>query len=252
MILFLSDLHLGRPAAGSERDEELDLIACLEHHRAEVEHLYLLGDVFDEYIEYRYLVPKGFVRLQGLLAAWTDAGIPVTYLVGNHDPWHDDYFERELGVQIRHEGFRIDGPEGRFFLSHGDDAAEDSPFKAWLKGWLRHPLPVRIYKTVLPADAGFGFARFVNRRFGTRALDRDLVNRLRVHARRILKDGTADVVIFGHSHHPELLSWPEGSYLNTGYWHESRSFGRLHNGTLQSVRWNGQNVEVVQEKMLLS
>src|SRR5690606_6470197 len=98
MILFLSDLHLGRGGPDMARRVEQDVIACLEHHRERVRHLILLGDIFDEYIEYRHLVPKGHTRLLGLLANWTDAGVPITYLVGNHDPWHRDYFQQELGI----------------------------------------------------------------------------------------------------------------------------------------------------------
>lgn len=247
MILLISDVHLGRADPETDRAVEADLIACLDHHRDEVEHLYLLGDLFDEFIEYRRLVPKGFARLQGRLAEWTDAGISVSYLVGNHDPWHIDYFEEELGVRVefgpvvrRHHGRTL-------YLAHGDVLSEESMARGWLKGWLRHPLPVWIYRSILPGDVGMWLATTVNNSFGNRDLDRDLVERLRVKARRILSDSTVDVVIFGHSHYPELHVWPEGGYLNSGYWHESRTFGRLHDGALQLVRWNGHSADVVQD-----
>ncbi|MEX0601174.1 MAG: UDP-2,3-diacylglucosamine diphosphatase [Rhodothermales bacterium] len=247
MILFISDVHLGRGDVDTGRAVERDLISCLSHHRNEVEHLYILGDLFDEYIEYRRLVPKGFVRLQGLLADWTDTGIPVTYLVGNHDPWHIDYFEAELGVRIAHDVVACRHHGVSFHLAHGDAMGDASTFKGWLKGWLRHPVPVWLYRSLLPADLGLGLARAVNRTFGNREIDRDLAGRLRVKARRILEDHTVDVVILGHSHQPECTSWPEGGYLNPGYWHESRSFARLVDGATQLVRWNGRSVDVVQD-----
>lgn len=246
MILFLSDAHLGRADRDTDRAVERDLLACLEHHRSRVDHLYLLGDIFDEYIEYPGLVPKGFVRLKGRLAEWTDAGIPVTYLVGNHDPWHIDYFEQEIGVRLAHGPLERRHGGRVLYLAHGDLIAIESRFERRVKSLLRHPVPVWMYRTLLPGDLGFRLARTVNRRFGKRELDWDLVERLRVTARRILANHTADVVIFGHSHHPEIISWPEGGYLNTGYWHESRTFGRLEDGTLQLVRWNGRSAEVVQ------
>ncbi len=250
MILFISDVHLGRGDPETDRSIERDLIACLNHHRAGVEHLYILGDLFDGFIEYRRLVPKGFARLQGLLAEWTDAEVPVTYLVGNHDPWHLDYFEVELGVRTafgpmacRHHGRLL-------YLAHGDVLADASTVRGWLKRPLRHPVPVWIYRSLLPADLGLRLADAVKDTFGKREIDRDLVERLRVKARRMLRDHTADVVIFGHSHYPEMLAWPEGGYLNTGYWHESRTFGRLQDGAVQLVRWNGQSAEVVQDYLI--
>jgi UDP-2,3-diacylglucosamine pyrophosphatase LpxH len=78
-------------------------------------------------------------------------------------------------------------------------------------------------------------------------VDRDLVDRLRVHARHILAESGVDAVIFGHCHSPELTTWPEGRYLNTGYWHESRTFGRLVDSTLQLMQWNGQTAEIVED-----
>ena len=252
MILLISDAHLGRSGGEADRRVENDLLSCLGHHREDIEHLYILGDLFDEYIEYRHLVPKGFVRLKGLLAEWSDSGIPITYLVGNHDPWHRDYFETELGIRLKFDGLSIQHGSHRVHLAHGDRRNDEGILKSWWKDLLRHPVPVWMYRTFLPSDAGFALARYVNRTFGKRELNPDLIERLRVHARQILANRAVDVVVFGHSHYPELLTWPEGSYLNTGYWHESRTFGRLDDHTLQLVRWNGANSEVVEEQMLTS
>lgn len=248
MILFISDVHLGRGRPHDERVKERDVIACLRDHRDRVEHLYLLGDVFEEYIEYRHLVPKGYDRFKGLLAEWTDAGIPVTYLVGNHDPWHLDYFETELGIRVAFGDVKARHDGAGLYLSHGDRLAETG--RAWLRNALRHPVPVWLYRNVLPGDAGMGIARYVNRRFGKRELDMDVVARLREDARRILREPESDVVILGHSHYSEIASWPEGVYMNTGYWHETRSFGRLVKGTIQLAEWNGRSVQVVQEAII--
>ncbi|MEO0858505.1 MAG: metallophosphoesterase, partial [Bacteroidota bacterium] len=100
MILFLSDLHLGRGTPAESRAAERDVCALLDAHASALDALVLVGDVFDAYMEYRHLVPKGFVRLQGRLAALVDAGVPVTYVVGNRDPWHLDHFAREVGVRL--------------------------------------------------------------------------------------------------------------------------------------------------------
>ncbi|MEL7362386.1 MAG: metallophosphoesterase, partial [Bacteroidota bacterium] len=100
MILFLSDLHLGRGTPEASRAAERDVCALLDAHADTLDALVLVGDLFDAYMEYRHLVPKGFVRLQGRLAALVDAGVTVTYVVGNRDPWHLDHFAREIGVRL--------------------------------------------------------------------------------------------------------------------------------------------------------
>lgn len=246
MVIFISDIHLGRSEYADARRHEADLIRFLRAMRSRIDHLYLLGDVFEDYIEYRHLIPKGFARFQGLLAEWTDAGIPVTYLVGNHDPWHQDFFERELGAVVEFDSLVATHHGLRLRLAHGDGLVPSSRLRAWLQSWLRHPVPVWIYRNVLPGDVGIALARFVNSTFGKHTLNLELVQRLRNHARRILAESDVDAVLFGHSHFAEIREWPEGIYLNPGYWHESRTFGALEDGTLRLMRWNGRSAEIVE------
>ena len=245
MVLFLSDIHFGRGDAAHERAKEADLLACLRAHEAEVEALYLVGDVFDEYIEYRTLVPKGFIRFQALLASWTDQGIPVTYLVGNHDPWHLDYFTRELGVRVVHDHVLVTHGCRTVYLAHGDGlASSDRPYR-WLKPVLRHPLPVWLYRTLLPGDAGMRLARWVNRRVTDETPDPDTIQELTAYARQLLHTTEADLVVLGHSHQAALLTWPEGTYLNPGFWADARTFGILRNDKIHLVRWNGDQTVAV-------
>lgn len=248
LTLFVSDIHLGRSDPATERANEAALIRCLEAHEHEVERLYLVGDVFDQYIEYRYLVPKGFVRFQALLTRWTDNGIPVTYLKGNHDPWHRTYFEEEMGVRIA-TGPIIDSVYGLdVYLFHGDGLDRKEKLYKMLKGSLRHPLPVWLYTTMLPGDTGYKLAewvRLLKRRYGNNDVKPSTVEALRAHAHSVLHNTTADIVVMGHSHYPELLSFPEGYYLNTGPWHKSRTIGSLNKNALKLLRWNGSCTEEI-------
>lgn len=239
MILFISDIHLGRGTPEAERANEAALVACLRAHAADAEALYLVGDVFDEYIEYRSLVPKGFVRFQALLAEWTDRGVPVTYLVGNHDPWHRDYFERELGVRVVFESLRVVHHGRTLYLTHGDGLSPTDGLYRRLKPVLRHRVPVGLYKTLLPADAGFRLARWVNRRFGHKPVEPETAEHLRLHARYLLAETPTDLVVMGHSHVPDVQRWPEGTYLNPGFWNAARTFGRLDATGVGLFRWNG-------------
>jgi len=239
VILFVSDVHFGRGAREEERAKERALVRCLEAHADQVEHLYLVGDVYDGYIEYRHLVPKGFVRFQALLARWTDRGVPVTYLVGNHDPWHRDYFPEELGVALVPGTLEVEHNDRRLHLAHGDAEASTHPAYAWVRPLLRHPLVIRLYRSLLPADWALGLARRVSRALHEPAPDPAVVRALQSHARTRVREEGVDLVVMGHSHEPALHRWPEGTYLNVGNWYESRTFARLDGTTVSLVRWNG-------------
>ena len=244
MIVFVSDMHFGRGARAQERESEAELVACLEAHAAQIEHLYLVGDVFDEYIEYRRLIPKGFVRFLSLLAQWTDRQVPVTYIVGNHDPWHRDYFETDLGVHVEFD--HVSRPAGAeiLYVRHGDGIRGLSRM---LNPVLRHPLPVWLYRAMFPADLGVAVAAWVNKRLDARNNDGETAQCLRDHARRILAETPSSVVVMGHSHKEELQSWPDGVYLNTGSWCEGRTFGTLDAGHMRLLRWNGDRRVIVKE-----
>ena len=241
MYLFLSDLHLGRGTAAESRAAERDALSLLRAHEADVRAagrdggLYLVGDVFDQFIEYRRLVPKGFARLQGLLAAWTDAGVPVTYVVGNRDPWHLDYFEHELGVRVVPDGTaaRLAGRET--YIAHGDGLVPTERAYNRLKPLLRHPLPYRLYRNLFPGDWGYRLARYIARR-GSGAPDAPTVDALRDAARRRLT-GSTDLVVFGHGHRAEHTDGPDGTYLNPGYWFGARTFGRIDADGPALFRW---------------
>ena len=232
MTLFLSDLHLGRGTAAESTAAEHDAVALLEAHEQVVlgsgGALYLVGDVFDAFMEYRHLVPKGFVRLQGLLARWTDRGVPVTYLAGNRDPWHLDHFEQELGVRVVQEAVEAEVEGVRTYIAHGDALTDAEPLYTRLRPLLRSPLMARLYRMSLPGDAAFALARRVGRAVSSGgAVNPAVADDLEAQAARLLAETDADLVVLGHGHRPACISLAGGTYLNPGYWFEDRTFGRL-------------------------
>lgn len=233
-------MHFGRGSAAQERAKEAALIDCLRGREDRAERLILLGDVFDTYIEYRTLVPKGFARFKGLLAEWTDRGVPVTYLIGNHDLWHRGYFERELGVEVvptRWAG-RLAGR--RAVLTHGDAYDTSDPLSQWLRPLLRSRVVTDGYRRALPAGGALALAQAFNQTFHEEKIEPERVRALRRAARRMLRHTSAELVVMGHSHQPERSSWPEGTYLNPGAWHRGRTFAMLSpGGEAQLLRWNG-------------
>lgn len=149
-IYFVSDSHLGVPDHSESLIREKLLVDWLEMVRKDASEIYLMGDIFDFWFEYKTVVPKGYVRLLGKFAELTDAGIVISYLQGNHDIWAFDYFERELNIKMYRKPLIREYGGKKFFLAHGDGLgpgdkgykflkrAFECPVNQWLFKWL-HP-----------------------------------------------------------------------------------------------------------------
>ena len=120
MIYFLSDAHLGSLAIPHGRMQERRLVRFLDEIKPTAEAIYLLGDMFDFWYEYRHAVPKGYTRFLGKLSELTDSGVEVHYFTGNHDIWAYDYLEKECGVILHRKPLTLDLYGKTFFLAHGD------------------------------------------------------------------------------------------------------------------------------------
>ena len=248
MILFVSDLHLGRGTPNATRAAERDAVAMIRAHEADLVGgglLVLLGDVFDQYLEYRHLVPKSAPRLVGLLADLADRDVRVLYAVGNRDPWHVDFFERDVGVTVLRRPTLVEADGLGVYLDHGDchgRPARSAPFHSLL----RAPLMARLYRMGLPGDASFALARWTARRFGSDGAPTPAeTTALRVAAEALLAQPAVDVVAFGHVHAPALVSMDGGTYLNPGYWFGDRTFARIDADGPALLRWSDGRAEAL-------
>nr|MBP7472548.1 UDP-2,3-diacylglucosamine diphosphatase [Prevotella sp.] len=124
-IYFLSDAHLGSLAIAHSRTQERRLVRFLDTIKDKASAIYLLGDMFDFWYEYKYVVPKGFTRFLGKLSELTDNGVEVHFFTGNHDIWAYDYLEKECGVIVHHKPVTTDIYGKIFFLAHGDGLGDD-------------------------------------------------------------------------------------------------------------------------------
>ena len=241
MVLLVSDLHLGRGTPADSRAAERDAVALLRAHEDEVVDggtLVLLGDVYEQYIEYRHLVPKGAPRLVGLLAEWADAGAEVLYVVGNRDPWHIDYFEAEVGLRVVREAWTGVREGLALYIAHGDGLRPAERLSSRLQPLLRAPLMARLFRMGLPGDGAYALARWVARRFGTDGTPRPVVAAgLAEAAHERLRDPGVDLVAFGHSHQEALTVTDRGTYLNPGYWFGARTFARIDADGPALFRW---------------
>ena len=119
-VYFISDAHLGSWAIDHKRQQERRLVRFLDDIKEKASAVYLLGDMFDFWYEWRYTVPKGYTRLLGKLSELTDNGVEVHYFTGNHDIWAYGYFERECGMILHREPTTLEIGDKVFFLAHGD------------------------------------------------------------------------------------------------------------------------------------
>jgi len=248
LTLYISDLHLGRGTPAESRAAEADFRSLVAAHRAELERgaLVLVGDVFDQYIEYRHLVPKQAMRTLAMLADLVDAGCRVTYVVGNRDPWHVDFLEQQLGVRLVRDSLTEGPPGGRTYIAHGDGHVPAEWTYNRLRPLLRSPQMARLYRMGLPGDSAFAFARWFAHRFGSDgASEPRITEALRARAREIVSAGDASLVVMGHGHAAELTHFGAGAYLNPGYWFAERTFGRVDEQGPALLRWHAGGAEPI-------
>ena len=230
---FASDFHLGTPhlAASHEREERICrwLEACLPEAGA----LFLLGDVFDFWFEYKTVVPKGFLRLFSVLWAYRRAGIPVYVFVGNHDLWLGNYLEQELGLIICHQPMRLRLGQRQFFLAHGDGLGPGDKGYKRLRRVFTNPLCRWLFRWLHP-DLGLGLAQTLSQRSRAsqlqteeRFLGRENEWLLLYAERKLSLWPELDYFVFGHRHLSLdlVLSNGRSRYLNLGEWIKTYSYG---------------------------
>lgn len=147
---FISDLHLGASYITDRRQHEQRVVEWLQSIQSDCERLFLVGDILDYWYEYKYVVPRGYVRFFGQLASMSDAGVEITWLIGNHDIWIFDYIPSELGVKVV-DGAIIQEIEGKkFYISHGDGVGYQSRGFRFLRSLFRNRFCQRLYSAVHP------------------------------------------------------------------------------------------------------
>ena len=149
-IYFLSDAHLGSLAIEHRRTQERRLVNFLDSIKHKATAVYLLGDMFDFWHEYRTVVPKGYTRLLGKLSELTDMGVEVHYFYGNHDLWQHDYFEKECGMTIHREAEVVELGDKTFFLSHGDGLGVDDRSFKLLRSIFHNTLCQKLFAALHP------------------------------------------------------------------------------------------------------
>lgn len=149
-VYFISDLHLGAGYIADRHEHERRVVSFLDEIRHDADELYLLGDILDYWYEYRTVVPRGYVRFFGKLAELADAGVRITWLIGNHDIWIFDYLPDEIGLTVIDGSIVRDIDGHRFYMAHGDAIGSLKPGFRFIRSVFRNRLCQRLYSAIHP------------------------------------------------------------------------------------------------------
>ena len=232
-IYFASDQHLGAPTAEASLPRERKFVAWLNTIKDDAVAVFLLGDLFDFWFEYKTVVPKGFVRVLGKLAELKDAGIDIYFFVGNHDLWMRDYFKKELNIPVFHEPQEFDINGKIFLIGHGDGLGPGDygykrmkkvftfPFFKWLFRWLHPDIGLKLghyFSVKNKLISGDEDARFLG----------EENEWLTQYCRKKLSEKHYDFFVFGHRHLPlEIELNNNSTYINLGDWIQYFTYGEF-------------------------
>ncbi len=243
-VYFASDQHLGAPTAALSFPREKKFVAWLDEIKDNAEAIFLLGDLFDFWFEYKTVVPKGFVRVLGKLAEIRDAGIPIYFFVGNHDLWMKDYFKEELNIPVYHKPQEFIINNKTFLIGHGDGLGPGDkgykrmkkvftfPLFKWMFQWLHPDLGVKLGQYMSVKNkmiSGDEDAKFLGEE------NEWLVQ----YCKRKLSQKHYDYFVFGHRHLPLEIDLQKNSkYINLGDWIQYFTFGSFNSTGFYLEKFN--------------
>jgi UDP-2,3-diacylglucosamine hydrolase len=235
-IYFFSDAHLGLGTTGEETRKESRLIGFLNHIQRDAGQIFIVGDLFDFWFEYKTVVPKGYYRLFSKLAELKDHGIKMSLVVGNHDFWIKNYFQDEFGMEVYFDPVEKQISGKRFLIHHGDGLDKKDTGYRILKKILRNRLNIFLFSLVHPDIAGF-VAKWLSRTSRQYTSKRKYEQGdMSEFARKKINDGF-DYVIMGHNHVPARLIIDNGIYINLGDWINENTYAVFDGKSLMLKKW---------------
>ena len=223
-IYFLSDFHLGAPNAAESLIREKIIIKFLNEIKVDADQIFIVGDLFDFWYEYKKVVPKGYIRILGKLAELTDDGIPIHFFVGNHDMWMKDYFQTELNIPVYFEPAPFEFAGKKFLVGHGDGLGPGDHGYKFIKKLFRNKACNWLFG-ILPPYIGMSIAHYFSKKSRAQTGQSNEIflgedgEWLITYCKEVLKTDFYDYFIFGHRHLPIDFKLTEKSrYINLGDW----------------------------------
>ena len=242
-VYFLSDFHLGAPNDTESRKREDRLVRFLQDARKDAGIIFIVGDIFDFWFEYKTVVPKGFVRILGTLAQMADEGIQLHIFTGNHDLWMHDYLSKELNAKLYFEPQAFTIQNKQFLIGHGDGLGPGDEGYKRLKKIFTNPICQWLFRWLHP-DAGIQLANYFSRKSRAKTGNADEIflgedkEWLILYTKEKAKTMAVDFFIFGHRHYAIDLKINEKSrYINLGDWIRLNTYAVFDGSDLQLLTW---------------
>lgn len=237
-VYFASDFHLGVDFQLSSIEREKKVVAWLHEIAEDAKAIYLVGDIFDFWFEYKSVIPKGYVRLLGTLVRLVDSGIEIHYFKGNHDMWIYDYFEKELGLIVHDHGGFHDIDQLKFYITHGDGIGKGDRLYKVIKKLLRNRFAQKLFALIHPT-LGLSLMRTSSSKSRDKSdqhQDLELESNILEYANQLLSESEFSFFICGHIHSPKIknLKNKKSQYCNLGDWMTHFTY----------ARWNGKQLEL--------
>lgn len=247
---FASDFHLGVSAKLTSEARERQIVRWLDQIKEDAEAIYLVGDVFDFWFEYKRVVPKGYIRLLGKLAELRDAGIAIYFFTGNHDMWLFDYFEQELDIPTYRSPITRTIHGKTFFIGHGDGLGPGDHGYKFIKRVFANPFCQWLFERLHP-NFGIWLATY----WSQKSKDANTEEKkfygphgewLVIFANEQLDKTPADYFIFGHRHLPIDYTLKNGSsrYINLGEWMNFNSYAVFDGQTVALKFFENENGKI--------
>ena len=250
-IYFLSDFHLGVPTQEESLVREKLIVQFLNEIKDKAAEIFIVGDMFDFWYEYKYVVPRGYTRLLGKLAELSDLSIKLHFFVGNHDMWMTNYFQQELNMRVYYEPQRFEWEGKKFLVGHGDGLGPGDKGYKRLKKIFRNPFCQWAFG-VLPPRFGMGLANYFSQR--SRAKTSHIEEKflgeekewLILYSKKVLEEKKYDFFIFGHRHLPIDHRLDENSrYINLGEWMNFFTYAVFDGHDVQLLSYQDKEHKIV-------
>lgn len=234
---FISDLHLGLGSEKNDRVKE-DLLIKIFNTFSDNSILFIVGDLFDYWFEYRQAIQKGFYKTFYGLNKLIERGVKVYYIIGNHDFMHRNYFSDVIGVELIEQSITINLDGKIFFLAHGDGLVKNDLGYKILKKVLRNKFFQNLYSLIHP-DIGISLASSTSKksRNYTSKKDYGTLDSLEETAKEYIDKFGYDYVIFGHSHKRKIIEYKNSFYVNLGSWIEQPCYGIYSENKFEIMDW---------------
>lgn len=247
-VYFITDFHFGVPTLDDSHKRERMLVTFLSSIKDNCEALFLMGDLFDFWFEYKTAIPKGYARLLGKLAEYVDDGIPVHLFAGNHDLWTFSYLQEEIGVIVHREPEIMTLKGKRFFLVHGDGRGPGDNGYKFLKKVFECRFNQFLFRLLHP-DLGIKIALGWSHNHRIKKLEKEansnyysIIEETRLYKyaeSEYEKDSSIDYFIFGHQH--KAMQYKTGRHALTtvvGNWIRDFNY----------AEFDGENVSLLEYK----